>query len=157
MQKMLRRVSGPWIGNQLGRSDRRQQINPRQFEMLHPYIPRLLLLLPHPRTLSNIWQTYYFELIGQTNSFGLTAISSALQLISNIVAVCLSDVIPRRKGLIGGGMLLMLWSVVIAGCSMAPESNISAATALLAFMVSNHPCTASVRLETCTDEFILSF
>lgn len=84
---------------------------------------------------ANTYQTYYFELIGQSNSFGLTAISSTLQLLSNIVAVCLSDVIPRRKGLIGGGTLLMFWSVVIAGCSMAPESNVAAATALLAFMI----------------------
>lgn len=51
------------------------------------------------------YQTYYFELIGQTNAFGLTAISSSLQVIANCVAVVLSDVIPRRKGLVGGGTL----------------------------------------------------
>ncbi|KAJ5556771.1 hypothetical protein N7494_000686 [Penicillium frequentans] len=84
---------------------------------------------------ANTYQTYYFELIGQTNSFQLTAISSTLQLVSNIFAVFLSDVIPRRKGLIGGGTFLMLWSVIIAGVSIAPTSNTSANIALLAFMI----------------------
>lgn len=84
---------------------------------------------------ANTYQTYYFELIGQADSFQLTAISSTLQLFSNFVAVCLADVIPRRKGLIGGGTLLMFWSVIIAGCSVAPESNGAAVTALLAFMI----------------------
>ncbi|KAJ5655490.1 hypothetical protein N7507_007440 [Penicillium longicatenatum] len=84
---------------------------------------------------ANTYQTYYFELIGQTNSFQLTAISSTLQLFSNIVAVFLSDVIPRRKGLIGGGTFLMFWSVIIAGVSIAPTSNTSANIALLAFMI----------------------
>ncbi|KAJ5934771.1 hypothetical protein N7466_004318 [Penicillium verhagenii] len=84
---------------------------------------------------ANTYQTYYFELIGQTNSFQLTAISSTLQLCSNIVAVFLSDVIPRRKGLIGGGTFLMFWSVIIAGVSIAPTSNTSANIALLAFMI----------------------
>jgi len=84
---------------------------------------------------ANTYQTYYFELIGQTNSFQLTAISSTLQLISNIFAVFLSDVIPRRKGLIGGGTFLMFWSVIIAGVSIAPTSNTSANIALLAFMI----------------------
>ncbi|KAJ6002762.1 hypothetical protein N7451_005309 [Penicillium sp. IBT 35674x] len=84
---------------------------------------------------ANTYQTYYFELIGQTNSFQLTAISSTLQLVSNIFAVFLSDVIPRRKGLIGGGTFLMLWSVIIAGVSVAPTSNTSANIALLAFMI----------------------
>ncbi|KAJ5635298.1 uncharacterized protein N7484_008611 [Penicillium longicatenatum] len=84
---------------------------------------------------ANTYQTYYFELIGQTNSFQLTAISSTLQLFSNVVAVFLSDVIPRRKGLIGGGTFLMFWSVIIAGVSIAPTSNTSANIALLAFMI----------------------
>lgn len=101
---------------------------------------------------ANTYQTYYFELIGRTDSFGLTAISSSLQFFSNLVAVCLSDVIPRRKGLIGGGILLMFWSVIIAGknayapsllitsnsitgTSVAPATNIAAATALLVFMI----------------------
>ncbi|KAJ5134452.1 hypothetical protein N7448_000529 [Penicillium atrosanguineum] len=84
---------------------------------------------------ANTYQTYYFQLIGQTDSFQLTAISSSLQLLSNFVAVCFSDVIPRRKGLIGGGTLLMFWSVIIAGVSMAPTTNTSASIALLAFMI----------------------
>lgn len=84
---------------------------------------------------ANTYQTYYFELIGQTNSFQLTSISSTLQLFSNLVAVCLSDVIPRRKGLIGGGTLLMLWSVIIAGVSMAPTTNSAATIALIGFML----------------------
>jgi sugar porter (SP) family MFS transporter len=84
---------------------------------------------------ANTYQTYYFQLIGQADSFQLTAISSSLQLLSNFVALCLSDVIPRRKGLIGGGSFLMLWSVIIAGVSMAPTSNSSANTAVLAFMI----------------------
>jgi MFS family permease len=74
-------------------------------------------------------------LIGQTDSFQLTSISSSLQLLSNLIAVCLSDVIPRRKGLIGGGTLLMFWSVIIAGVSMAPTTNTAANFALLAFMI----------------------
>ena len=81
------------------------------------------------------YQTYYFELIGQSDPFGLTAISSSLQLLSNFVAVCLSDVIPRRKGLVGGGVILMFWSVIIAGTSMASTANTAAITALLAFMI----------------------
>lgn len=84
---------------------------------------------------ANTYQTYYFQLIGQTDSFQLTSISSSLQLLSNLIAVCLSDVIPRRKGLIGGGTLLMLWSVIIAGVSMAPTTNTAANIALLAFMI----------------------
>lgn len=84
---------------------------------------------------ANTYQTYYFQLIGQTDSFQLTSISSSLQLLSNLVAVCLSDIIPRRKGLIGGGTLLMLWSVIIAGVSMAPTTNTTANFALLAFMI----------------------
>lgn len=84
---------------------------------------------------ANTYQTYYFQLIGQADSFQLTAISSSLQLLSNFVAVCLSDVIPRRKGLIGGGTMLMFWSVIIAGVSMAPTTNTSANIALLAFMI----------------------
>lgn len=84
---------------------------------------------------ANTYQTYYFELIGQHNAFGLTAISASLQLISNFVAVCLSDVIPRRKGLIGGGSLLMCWSLIVAGLSMAPTTNTAAITALLAYMI----------------------
>ncbi|CAG8135031.1 unnamed protein product [Penicillium olsonii] len=84
---------------------------------------------------ANTYQTYYFQLIGQADSFQLTAISSSLQLLSNFVALCLSDVIPRRKGLVGGGTTLMFWSVIIAGLSMAPKSNASANTAVLAFMI----------------------
>ncbi|KAK8852099.1 MFS general substrate transporter [Apiospora arundinis] len=84
---------------------------------------------------ANTYQTYYFELIGQTNAFGLTAISSSLQVIANCVAVVLSDVIPRRKGLVGGGTLLLFWSVIIGGTSMAPKSNAAANTALLVFMI----------------------
>lgn len=84
---------------------------------------------------ANTYQTYYFQLIGQADSFQLTAISSTLQLLSNFVALCLSDVIPRRKGLVGGGTMLMFWSVIIAGVSMAPKSNASANTAVLAFMI----------------------
>lgn len=84
---------------------------------------------------ANTYQTYYFQLIGQADSFQLTAISSSLQLLSNFVAVCFSDIIPRRKGLIGGGSILMFWSVIIAGVSMAPTTNTSANIALLAFMI----------------------
>lgn len=84
---------------------------------------------------ANTYQTYYFELIGQSDPFGLTAISSSLQFLSNLVAVCLSDVIPRRKGLIGGGTILMFWSVIIAGTSMASTTNNAANIALLAFMI----------------------
>ena len=84
---------------------------------------------------ANTYQTYYFELIGQSDPFGLTAISSSLQFISNLVAVGLTDVIPRRKGLIGGGIILMVWSVIIAGTSTAPTTNAAAVTALLAFMI----------------------
>jgi hypothetical protein len=84
---------------------------------------------------ANTYQTYYFQLIGQADSFQLTAISSSLQLLSNFVAVCLSDIIPRRKGLIGGGTVLMFWSVIIAGVSMAPTTNTAANVALLAFMI----------------------
>ncbi|KAK9427138.1 general substrate transporter [Lipomyces doorenjongii] len=84
---------------------------------------------------ANTYQTYYFELIGQTNAFGLTAISSALQFGSNFVAVFLSNVVPRRVGLIGGGTLLAVWSVIVGGTSLAPKTNVSANTALLAFMI----------------------
>lgn len=103
---------------------------------------------------ANTYQTYYFgkfissfpsessntlttviELIGQTNSFGLTAISSALQLLANFVAICVTDVVPRRKGLVGGAVILCFWSLIIAGTSMASESNTAANTALLAFMI----------------------
>jgi SP family general alpha glucoside:H+ symporter-like MFS transporter len=84
---------------------------------------------------ANTYQTYYFELIGQKDPFGLTAISSTLQLLANFVAVLLADVVPRRKGLIGGGTILMFWSIVIAGTSLAGTSNTAANTALLAFMI----------------------
>lgn len=84
---------------------------------------------------ANTYQTYYFELIGQSDPFQLTAISSTLQLFSNFAAVCVSDVVPRRVGLVGGGTLLMLWSVIIGGTSMAPTSNYAANTALLVFMI----------------------
>lgn len=82
-----------------------------------------------------IFQTYYFELIGQKDPFGLTAISSTLQLLANFVAVLLADVVPRRNGVIGGGTILMFWSVIIAGTSIAGTDNIAANTALLAFMI----------------------
>jgi MFS family permease len=81
------------------------------------------------------YQTYYFELIGQADPFGLTAISSTLQFFSNCVSVLLSDVMPRRKSLIGGGTLLCCWSVIIAGTSLAGPTNKTAVTALLAFMI----------------------
>lgn len=84
---------------------------------------------------ANTYQTYVFELLGHSNSFGLTAISSTLQLIANFTAVALSDVVPRRRGLITGGSILMIWSLVIAGTSMAPTTNTAAAGALLAFMI----------------------
>ncbi|PPJ58756.1 hypothetical protein CBER1_08372 [Cercospora berteroae] len=84
---------------------------------------------------ANTYQTYYFELIGQADPFMLTAISSTLQFLSNFVAVGLADVIPRRKGLIGGGTILMIWSIIIAGCSMAPENNSAAVTVILCFMI----------------------
>jgi len=94
---------------------------------------------PHPLQmlifLEDTYQTYYFELIGQTNAFGLTAISSTLQFLSNCVAVCVSDVLPRRKALIGGGSILCVWSVIIAGTSLAGTHNAAANTALLAFMI----------------------
>lgn len=81
------------------------------------------------------YQTYYFELIGQADPFGLTAISSTLQFFSNCVAVALSDVLPRRKSLIGGGALLCAWSIIIAGTSIVGDTNKAASTALLAFMI----------------------
>ncbi|KAH8125042.1 general substrate transporter [Trichoderma asperelloides] len=84
---------------------------------------------------ANTYQTYYFELIGQTNAFGLTAISSTLQFLSNCVAVSVSDVLPRRKSLIGGGTLLACWSIIIAGTSLAGTANQKANTALLVFMI----------------------
>jgi len=84
---------------------------------------------------ANTYQTYFFELLGHSNSFGLTAISSTLQLLANFVAVGLSDIVPRRHGLITGGSILMVWSLIIAGTSMAPTTNTAAAGALLAFMV----------------------
>ncbi|CAK7232656.1 hypothetical protein SCUCBS95973_008332 [Sporothrix curviconia] len=84
---------------------------------------------------ANTYQTYYFELIGQSNAFGLTAISSTLQFVSNCVAVAVSDVLPRRKALVGGGTLLLCWSLIIGGTSLASESNKVANTALLAFMI----------------------
>lgn len=86
-------------------------------------------------TVLDTYQTYYFQLIGQKNSFGLTAISSTLQFLANCVAVCVSDVLPRRKSLIGGGTVLAVWSVIIAGTSLAGTSNHKATTALLVFMI----------------------
>ncbi|KAF4777863.1 hypothetical protein HER10_EVM0008786 [Colletotrichum scovillei] len=84
---------------------------------------------------ANTYQTYYFELIGQSDPFGLTAISSTLQFLSNCVAVTVSDVLPRRKSLVGGGALLCCWSIIIGGTSLAGTSNYSANMALLAFMI----------------------
>lgn len=46
-----------------------------------------------------------------------------------------SDVLPRRKSLIGGGTLLACWSVIIAGASLAGTTNQMANTALLVFMI----------------------
>ncbi|KXH50135.1 hypothetical protein CSIM01_07359 [Colletotrichum simmondsii] len=84
---------------------------------------------------ANTYQTYYFELIGQSDPFGLTAISSTLQFLSNCVAVTVSDVLPRRKSLVGGGALLCCWSIIIGGTSLAGTANYSANMALLAFMI----------------------
>ncbi|KAH7007770.1 general substrate transporter [Ilyonectria destructans] len=84
---------------------------------------------------ANTYQTYYFELIGQSDPFGLTAISSTLQFLSNCAAVAVSDVLPRRKSLIGGGTLLCCWSIIIAGTSLAGTANKAANTALLCFMI----------------------
>ncbi|THZ21846.1 hypothetical protein D6C90_09472 [Aureobasidium pullulans] len=84
---------------------------------------------------ANTYQTYYFELIGQSDPFGLTAISSTLQLLANFGAVLVADVVPRRKGVIGGGTILMFWSVIIAGTSVAGTDNVAANTALLVFMI----------------------
>ncbi|KAH7318050.1 general substrate transporter [Stachybotrys elegans] len=84
---------------------------------------------------ANTYQTYYFDLIGQSDPFGLTAISSTLQFVSNCISVMLSDVLPRRKSLIGGGSLLCCWSIIIAGTSLASTNNHAANTALLAFMI----------------------
>lgn len=84
---------------------------------------------------SDTYQTYYFELIGQSDPFGLTAISSTLQFLSNCVAVSVSDVLPRRKSLVGGGSLLGCWSIIIAGTSLAGTGNRAANTALLTFMI----------------------
>ena len=90
----------------------------------------------HPAdSMIDTYQTYYFELIGQSDPFGLTAISSTLQFFSNCVSVLLSDVLPRRKSLIGGGTLLCCWSIIIAGTSLAGPTNKTAVTALLAFMI----------------------
>lgn len=49
--------------------------------------------------------------------------------------MCVSDVLPRRKSLIGGGTLLCAWSLIIAGTSLASSTNKAANTALLAFMI----------------------
>ncbi|KAH9231592.1 hypothetical protein K456DRAFT_1840614 [Colletotrichum gloeosporioides 23] len=84
---------------------------------------------------ANTYQTYYFELIGQSDPFGLTAISSTLQFLSNCFAVSVSDVLPRRKSLVGGGTLLCCWSIIIGGTSLAGTGNKAANMALLAFMI----------------------
>lgn len=84
---------------------------------------------------ANTYQTYYFQLIGKTDSFALTSISSALQFLANLVAVCLSDILPRRKALIGGGCILCVWSLIIGGTSLAETTNTAANTALVAFML----------------------
>lgn len=49
--------------------------------------------------------------------------------------MCVSDIIPRRVGLIGGGTILMFWSVIIGGTSLASTTNNAANIALLAFMI----------------------
>jgi SP family general alpha glucoside:H+ symporter-like MFS transporter len=46
-----------------------------------------------------------------------------------------SDVLPRRKALVGGGSILCIWSVIIASTSLAGTSNRAANTALLTFMI----------------------
>ncbi|KXT00056.1 hypothetical protein AC579_916 [Pseudocercospora musae] len=84
---------------------------------------------------ANTYQTYYFELTGQSDPFQLTAISSTPQFLSNLVAVVFADVIPRWKGLVGGGTLPMFWSIITAGTSMASKTNNAANLALLAFMI----------------------
>lgn len=84
---------------------------------------------------ANTYQTYYFQLIGKTDSFALTSISSALQFVANLCAVCLSDILPRRKALIGGGCILCIWSLIIGGTSLAETTNTAANTALVAFML----------------------
>ncbi|KAG9698246.1 hypothetical protein KCU95_g1518, partial [Aureobasidium melanogenum] len=84
---------------------------------------------------ANTYQTYYFELIGQSDPFGLTAISSTLQLLANFFAVLVSDIVPRGKGLVGGGTILMFWSVIIGGTSVAGTTNTAANTALLLLMI----------------------
>ncbi|KAL2818168.1 general substrate transporter [Aspergillus cavernicola] len=70
---------------------------------------------------ANTYQTFYFELLGQSDSFRLTAISSTPQLHSNIVAVCFSDVIPRRMGFISASnsaanmvilIFMITWSMI---------------------------------------------
>ena len=55
--------------------------------------------------------------------------------MANFVAICVSDVVPRRKGLVGGAVILCFWSLIIGGTSLASESNTAANTALLAFMI----------------------
>ncbi|KAF2757585.1 general substrate transporter [Pseudovirgaria hyperparasitica] len=84
---------------------------------------------------ANTYQTYYFGLIGAKDPFQLTAISSTLQFVANCAAVVVADVVPRRKGLIGGGTILLFWSVIIAGTSLAPKDNHVANVVNLAFMI----------------------
>ncbi|KAK4493670.1 hypothetical protein PRZ48_014855 [Zasmidium cellare] len=85
---------------------------------------------------ANTYLAYILELIGQKDPFQLTAVSSALQLVSNFVAVGVSDIVPRRAGLIGGGTLLMFWSVIIGGTSLISTANQAANVALLFFLIS---------------------
>jgi hypothetical protein len=51
------------------------------------------------------------------------------------VAVCISDILPRRNALVGGESLLAVWSVVIGATSIAGTSNLAANIALLVFMI----------------------
>jgi hypothetical protein len=81
-----------------------------------------------------LW-TLYFELIGQSNLFGLTASSSTLQYLSNYVAICMPAILPCRNALVGGGSVLAVWSVVIGATSIAGTSNFAANIALSVFMM----------------------
>ncbi|SMY22236.1 unnamed protein product [Zymoseptoria tritici ST99CH_1A5] len=102
------------------------------------------------RTLSAVGSTFYFATRSSpryapstTPPWGTPALqpsaispsASTLQFFSNLVAVALADVIPRRKGLVGGGTLLMFWSIIIAGSSLAAKTNNATNWALLAFMI----------------------
>jgi hypothetical protein len=91
-------------------------------------------------SLDIVFRTYWPE-----QSFGLTAISSTLQRLSNYVAICISAILPRRNALVGGGSVLAVWSVVIGATSIASTSNLAASIALSVFMITwSMLCTGSV-------------